>query len=206
MRHGPLVTPIRDPGPSAQHPTLGRPVVAIDVERPDDGDAVRDVVALAFEADAVKVVEMLDALRATPEAWIPGLSFVARLDDEPVGHVLLTRCWIETERGRLDALMLTPLSVVPEHQGQGIGTALVAHALDVATAGGWPLVLLEGDPHFYGRRGFAAAEPLGFPSPAPLHIPPGAHQVALLPDHEPWMTGTLVNSPPLAALNDLPRF
>ncbi|GIG20944.1 hypothetical protein Cch01nite_16680 [Cellulomonas chitinilytica] len=149
---------------------------------------------------------MLDGLRATAEAWIPGLSFVARLDDQPVGHVLLTRCWIETSRRRVDALMLTPLSVVPEHQGQGIGTALVAHALAVATAGGWPLVVLEGSPHFYGRRGFAAAEPLGFPSPSPEHIPAGAYQVALLPDHEPWMTGTLVSSPPVAALNDLPRF
>jgi putative acetyltransferase len=200
------VTPIRDPGPAAQHPRLGRPVATIDVERPDELDAVRDVVTHAFGDDAEHVLEMLDGLRATPEAWIPGLSFVARVDDEPVGHALLTRCWIDTDRGRVDALTLTPLSVAPEHQGQGIGTALVGHALSVATAGGWPLVLLEGDPHFYGRRGFSAAEPLGFPSPAPEHIPPGAYQVALLPDHEPWMTGTLVQSGPLEAINDLPRF
>ena len=200
------MNPIRDPGPAAQHPHLGGTVVAIDLEREDEVEAVRDVVTRAFGDDAAHVVEMLDGLRTTPEAWIPGMSFVARVDDEPVGHVLLTQCWIDTDRGRVDVLTLTPLSVVPEHQGQGVGSALVAHALSVATAGGWPLVVLEGDPHFYGRRGFAAAEPLGFPSPAPEHIPPGAYQVALLPDHEPWMTGTLVQSPPLEAINDLPRF
>ncbi|MGY4642194.1 hypothetical protein [Cellulomonas sp. URHB0016] len=117
------MNPIRDDGPARLHPSVARPVVAIDLERPDELDAVRDVVTRAFGA-------------------------------------------------------------------------LVGRALAVATAGGWPLVLLEGDPHFYGRRGFAAAEPLGFPSPAPQHIPPGAYQVALLPDHEPWMTGTLVSSAP----------
>jgi len=187
------------------HPDPDRPAVEVGVERSDEVDAVRDVVARAFGADAAHVVEMLEGLR-TSTAWVPGLSLVARLDGAPVGHVLLSRCWVDTTRRRVDALTLTPLSVLPEHQRLGIGTTLVAHALDVATAGGWPLVLLEGDPHFYGRRGFAAAEPLGFPSPSPEHIPPGAYQVALLPDHEPWMTGTLVNSAPLAALNDLPRF
>jgi putative acetyltransferase len=199
------VNPIRDDGPAGPHPTVDRPVVAIDVERPDDVDAVRDVVTRAFGDHGTHVVEMLDALRTSP-AWVPGLSLVARLDEQVVGHVLLSRCWVDTPRRRVDALTLTPLSVLPEHQRLGIGTALVARALDVATAAGWPLVLLEGDPHFYGRRGFAAAEPLGFPSPTPEHIPPGAYQVALLPDHEPWMAGALVNSAPLAALNDLPRF
>jgi putative acetyltransferase len=177
-------------------PTTIRP------ESPADVDVVRDVVAAAFGEHAEHVLTMLDGLRADP-AWVDGLSLVAECDDVVVGHVLLTRVRVETERGPLAALTLTPLSVLPEAQGRGIGTSLVTRALNTATAGGWPLVVLEGDPRYYGRRGFVAAEPHGLPSPSAL-IPPGAWQVALLPDHEPWMTGPVTLSAPLLADNDDP--
>nr|WP_210728207.1 N-acetyltransferase [Cellulomonas septica] len=181
-------------------------------ETPVDVGAVREVVAAAFGDHADHVLTMLDALRGDP-AWVDGLSLVAVEDaphDEPggtdtvVGHVLLTRVTITSARGPVPALTLSPLAVAPDAQRRGIGTALVAVALDAASAAGWPLVLLEGDPRYYGRRGFVAAEPLGLASPSPL-IPTGAWQVALLPAHEPWMTGPTTLSAPLLAINDEPR-
>jgi putative acetyltransferase len=48
-------------------------------------------------------------------------------------------------------------------------------------------------PHYYGTRGFETASAAGFRSPS-LRIPDAAFQVARLPAHEPWMTGTFVYS------------
>lgn len=176
----------------------------IRAETPADVDAVREVVAAAFGEHAGHVLSLLDGLRTDP-AWVDGLSLVAVGDDDDVvGHVLLTRVTITSARGPVPALTLSPLAVAPAAQRRGIGTALVAAALDAASAAGAPLVVLEGDPRYYGRRGFVAAEPVGLTSPSPL-IPPGAWQVALLPAHEPWMTGPTTLSAPLLAINDVPR-
>ena len=63
-----------------------------------------------------------------------------------------------------------------------------------------PLVFLEGNPAYYGTRGFERADVLGFRSPS-LRIPPPAFQVARLPGYETWMTGTLVYSETFWALD-----
>jgi putative acetyltransferase len=93
----------------------------------------------------------------------------------------------------VDVVSPSPLGVLPEFQGQGIGTRLVAHALAEADDRGIPLVFLEGSPHYYGKRGFADAALLGFRPPT-LRYPPRTFQVAQLSSHEEWMTGTFVYS------------
>nr|WP_198319341.1 hypothetical protein [Actinopolyspora erythraea] len=56
---------------------------------------------------------MVDALRADPGAWLPGLSMVAESDDGALlGHALLTPCHVDDEA----ALALAPCAVLPEHQ------------------------------------------------------------------------------------------
>ncbi|WP_199423096.1 hypothetical protein [Actinotalea solisilvae] len=68
-----------------------------------------------------------------------------------------------------------------------------AHVARVRTADarGVPLVVLEGDPGYYGPRGFVAGASLGLRRPS-LRIPPAAFQAVALAAHEPWMTGTVV--------------
>jgi len=51
-------------------------------------------------------------------------------------------------------LCVGPLAVLPDHQGVGIGTALMEHALGVAQAYGRDGVVLIGNPTFYSRFGF----------------------------------------------------
>jgi putative acetyltransferase len=85
--------------------------------------------------------------------------------------------------------------VRPEAQGKGVASALIKRGLDVLSARRVPAVFLEGDPRFYSRLGFVAAEPLGFRKPSP-RIPGAGFQVVTLPSHEPWMTGTLVYPEP----------
>ena len=167
-------------------------------ERAEDHEAVREIHALAF-GDGERVPALVDALR-TAQTLLAPLSLVATVEERVVGHVMLSACRLDALPRLVDVLSLSPLGVLPEFQGQGIGTRLVAHALAGADSRGIPLVFLEGSPHYYGKRGFADATRSGFRPPT-LRYPPGAFQVAKLSSYEEWMTGTFVYSDVFWALD-----
>lgn len=160
-------------------------------ETADDHRDVREVHTRAF-GDGERVPGLVEALRVAEAALAP-MSFVATVGDRVVGHILLSATRVDAPRRIVDVLSLSPLGVVPEFQGQGIGTRLIAYALEAADSQGVPLVFLEGSPRYYGTRGFENAGAVGFRSPS-LRIPEAAFQVARLSAHEPWMTGTFVYS------------
>ena len=140
------------------------------------------------------VAVLVDALRSrlTPDN---GLSLVATQDGHVVGHVMFTQCVLDAPVRLVDVQVLSPLAVLPAWQGRGIGAALIRQGIDLLAGRGVPLVFLEGDPGYYGTRGFEAAGELGFRKPS-LRIPDAAFQVCRLPSYESWMTGTLVYSEP----------
>lgn len=80
----------------------------------------------------------------------PGLSYVALVGTLLVGSVRLSPIRI----GGSPALLLGPLAVEPAFMNRGIGTALIASALDAARAQGHTLALLVGDEPFYAKSGF----------------------------------------------------
>jgi putative acetyltransferase len=160
-------------------------------EQAEDRPQVRRVHALAF-GDPERVPGLVDALRDAPGAITP-MSLVATWRDQVVGHVMLSACRLDAEPRLVDVVSLSPLGVHPDHQRQGVGTALIDAALGAADDRGVPLVFLEGSPTYYGARGFQRASPCGFRSPS-LRIPDPAFQVAKLASYEPWMTGTFVYS------------
>ena len=53
------------------------------------------------------------------------------------------------------------MAVVPDRQGEGIGSGLMNELLRIAEEIGEPLVVLLGLPAYYGRFGFETAGPLG---------------------------------------------
>jgi putative acetyltransferase len=160
-------------------------------ERPGEEAAVRAVVADAFDREPV-VATLVDRLRESPD-WIDGLSFVAEDEDRLVGHVLFTRALLDAPRRLVDVLVLSPVSVVRDRQGQGIGSALIRYALARIRSRPEPLVFLEGSPAYYPRFGFERGGDHGFRRPS-LRIPEAAFQVVRQPTYESWMTGTLVYS------------
>ncbi|MGC0318133.1 GNAT family N-acetyltransferase [Kitasatospora acidiphila] len=180
--------------PSPLGPLTIRPETAA------DQPAVHELVARAFDGPE-RVPGLVAALRTAPAALAP-LSFVAVAvaDERIVGHVMLSAVRLDAPRRLVDVLSFSPLSVLPEAQGRGIGTRLIRHALTAADQTGAPLVFLEGSPRYYGSRGFEPASPLGFRSPS-LRIPDAAFQVAKLTAYQPWMTGTLVYSEPFWAFD-----
>src|SRR6185295_10822059 len=72
--------------------------------------------------------DLVDKLRTGGDLLI---SLVAELDQRIVGHILFSRMWIETSTGRVAAVALAPVAVLPEQQRRGIGGQLIRHGLDV---------------------------------------------------------------------------
>ncbi|MER7516555.1 bifunctional class I SAM-dependent methyltransferase/N-acetyltransferase [Streptomyces sp. NPDC126499] len=118
--------------------------------------AVRRVEAGAFPTEAE--ADLVDALRRDPEAWLPGLSYVAEAPDGTVAaHALITRCHVDG----VPAAALAPVAVAPERQRQGAGEAVVRAVLDAARLRGERLVLVLGHPEYYPRFGFVRASAYG---------------------------------------------
>jgi putative acetyltransferase len=123
-------------------------------ERADDVDAVRRVLLAAFETDAE--ARLVEALRRG-HAWLPDLCVVADRDGAVVAFAPLSRIMIGGDPG----LALGPVAVLPDLQRRGLGAAVVEESLRRATAAGERLVIVLGDPAYYGRFGFVPAAPFG---------------------------------------------
>jgi len=136
-------------------------------ETPALTGAIHAVTAAAFahadQPDQVPVeATLVDELRAC-DAWLPALSLVAVDSTGVVGHVVCSRAWLDSA----PVLGLGPLSVHPDHQGRGVGKALVHTVLGAADALDEPLVVLLGNPRYYSRFGFRLADEYGIVPPVP---------------------------------------
>lgn len=92
-----------------------------------------------------------------------GLALTAERDGAVVATV---RLWHVAAAG-VPALLLGPLAVAPELQGEGLGKAMMREALWRAACRGHGAVLLVGDAAYYQRFGFSGdvADDLAMPGP-----------------------------------------
>ncbi len=155
---------------------------------PADLDDVRALVVAAFGDHGPGVGALVGDLLSGEAVRA---SLVAVDAGAVVGHVALSRGWLDAEERLVEVAVLSPLSVQPARQGRGIGRDLLAAAVAVAEKAGDPLVMLEGDPGYYGRLGWEAAHLHGLERPSE-RIPRPACQVRLLASYRPWMRGRLV--------------
>ncbi|GCD89389.1 GNAT family N-acetyltransferase [Nocardioides sp. LS1] len=176
---------------------MSTPTVLVRPARPGDAAAVRRVVVAAFEDHGEDVAVMVEALEA---AGHRRASLVAEVDGEVVGHVQLSHSWLDARQRLVDVLVLSPLGVLPAHQAAGIGTRLLAAAVEAARDSGAPAVFLEGSPDYYGARGWQRGSALGFERPS-VRIPDPAFQVVTFDAREEWMTGRLIYCDPFWALD-----
>lgn len=119
-----------------------------------DAGAIRRVTTEAF-AGAVHTSgregAIVDALRA---AGTLTLSLVAEEDGAPVGHVAFSPVTVGGDD--IGWFGLGPVSVRPDRQRTGIGSALVRAGLGRLRERGARGCVLAGDPTYYTRFGFAA--------------------------------------------------
>ncbi|MEU5759159.1 N-acetyltransferase [Nocardia sp. NPDC047648] len=151
-------------------------------ERADDAAAIAAVHRSAFapryadagDTDGAAVpgdsadppeVKLITRLRSD-EGWIPTLSLVAIEHDSVVGHLCLTRAAV----GPFPVLALGPIGVLADHQGSGVGSALMHAALGAADALDEPLIGLLGSLEFYPRFGFVPAARLGITPDDPAWV------------------------------------
>ena len=139
-------------------------------ETPNDIDAIEAVTIAAF-ADAPHTSRteqcIVRALRAAGELT---LSIVAVEHGQVVGYVALSPVKITDDHGRSAAgwYGLGPISVLPQRQGQGIGSRLMEQVLSELRAMQAAGCVLLGDPAYYARFGFEARAGLQLPG-----VPPG---------------------------------
>jgi putative acetyltransferase len=140
--------------------------VIVRAETPDDHDTIRKIVDEAF--DDTITSKIVDAIRAS-DRFVPELSLVAVSEGQSLGHVISS--YVDVVPGTSRVLQVGPLAVVPLHQRQGIGTALMQETIRIANELGEPLLLIEGSPKYYGRFGFTRADAVGIEPPPEAHGP-----------------------------------
>lgn len=94
-------------------------------------------------------------------AFIPELSLVAEIDKELAGHILFTKAKVNND----NVLVLAPLSVKPQYQKQGVGTALIVEGHKIAKELGYEYSLVLGSETYYPRIGYVTAEQIGIEVP-----------------------------------------
>jgi putative acetyltransferase len=141
--------------------------VIVRPHRSEDYEAVRYIYTEAFRRpenpDSVPPeVPLFEALWEAGDA-LPEFSFTAQTESGAVGHVTASKATVATD----SVVAVGPIGVLPEHQGMGIGSALMDALLTAADVARVPLIALLGSPQYYSRFGFRPAKELGLISPDP---------------------------------------
>jgi len=141
--------------------------VIVREQQPDDYEAIRQVYADAFRKPQNQdgpppEVGLFHALWEAGDA-IPEFSFTALSSDHVVGHVTASRATVSAD----PVVAVGPIGVLAEHQGTGIGSALMRAHITAADVAGVPLIVLLGAPQYYSRFGFRPATELGVIPPEP---------------------------------------
>lgn len=127
-------------------------------EQPDDIAVIGQITEQAFAGQVYSQqteAKIIDSLRAQNQLSV---SLVAELEDQVVGHIGFSKVSIDDVD--LNWFGLGPVSVLPNHQGKGLGSMLVKSGLEAIVAIGARGCVLLGDPKFYSKFGFATCEQL----------------------------------------------
>jgi putative acetyltransferase len=134
----------------------------IRAETPADYAAIRNVLVSAF--GGVVEADLVEALR---REGVIATALIAEIAGEVCGHIVMSRL-----QSPPDGLALAPVAVAPTRHGQGIGSALILKAIDLARAYSAGTIFVLGDPAYYRRFGFSTevAEPFQSPYAGPYFM------------------------------------
>jgi putative acetyltransferase len=128
------------------------PQIVIRKEADADIDAISEVTIAAFKTLEVSNQTeqfIIEALRAANALTI---SLVAEDDGRVVGHIAFSP--VGVSNGTPDWCGLGPVSVLPEYQRQGIGTALIQEGLSQLKELNAAGCCVVGHPDYYRKFGF----------------------------------------------------
>ena len=143
---------------------------SITAERPGDAAAIYDLISRAFAPMPFSDGDEQDLVIALRDSGDLALSLVA-LDDAGTvtGHIGFSPATIDGQH--CGWLQMAPVSVVPDRQLTGIGSALIKAGLEQIRQAGARGAAVVGNPVYYERFGFV---------PCPQLVPPAEHDVPYL--------------------------
>ena len=148
-----------------------------------DLDSILSVVETAFSDEESKVIMNL-AQDLSIETTSPSIkSLIAEIDNQVIGYVSYSPIFLKSASG-ISGYILAPLAVSSEHQKQGVGSNLINAGIDMLTKDGVGVLLVYGDPAYYGKFGFKEEIGHSFVPPYTLQYPFG------------W-TGMMLNDSPV---------
>ena len=115
--------------------------------------------------------------------WLSIKSLVAEVDNQVIGYVSFSPIFLKSDSS-ISGYIIAPLAVSPEHQKQGVGSNLIKSGIDMLTKDAIGVLLVYGDPAYYGRFGFKEEIGQSFVPPYTLQYPFG------------W-TGLMLNDTPV---------
>lgn len=146
-------------------------------EKNSDAQAISEITIAAFTNHPYSQNTEQFIITALRKAHALALSLVAEIEGRVVGHITFSPVSISDQSS--DWYGLGPISVLPDYQKQGIGTALIQEGLSALRDRGAKGCMLVGDPNFYKRFGFRNLSELileGVPQEYFLALPFGENQ------------------------------
>lgn len=133
--------------------------------KPEISDTIpADAAQIAFLLrDAFQGEEEVDLMARLRKSKYELVELCARQNGDIIGHICLTEMISPRKWGAL-----APLSVAPNHQKKGTGSALIFEAINRAKLRGWKALVVLGDPNYYSRFGFSVERAQGYTSPYPI--------------------------------------
>jgi putative acetyltransferase len=142
--------------------------VEIRREAPADIPAIEAVTSAAFlNAPHTSHTEqfIVGALRKAGNLTV---SLVAQSEGAVIGHLAVSP--VSVSDGTPGWFGLGPISVLPGHQGQGVGSRLIREVLRILRETGAAGCVVLGEPEYYGRFGFRAGPTLILPDTPPEYF------------------------------------
>lgn len=139
-------------------------------ETEQDFTAIYDLVKAAFQTARVSDGDEQDFVvqLRSGSSYIPELALVMEQDGRLIGHIMLTKTYVQGASGSFEALLLAPIAIALEHREKSNGSKLIAESFQRAKTMGYTAVFLVGDPAFYERFGFRPTVSFGIQYTLPI--------------------------------------
>ena len=147
-------------------------MITIRLAQETDLGSIQKVIETAFSDEENKVISNFaaDLSKETTSQSIKSL--IAEVYNQVIGYVSYSPIFLKSASG-ISGYILAPLAVSPEHQKQGIGLNLIKSGIDMLIKESVGVLLVYGDPDYYGRFGFKEEIGHFFVPPYPLKYPFG---------------------------------
>ena len=127
----------------------------IRTEEAKDCEIIYDLTKRAFAPMPFAAGDEQDLINSLRDNGALSLSLVAEYEDQIIGHVAFSPAIAKDDSGPWYGL--GPVSVAPEFQSQGVGSALINQGLDMLRKEGTAGCILVGNVDYYKRFGFEQA-------------------------------------------------